>query len=319
MGKIVYVKGSIFVSTRYFSAKDIGVGYLEPPEGTDIVINPQDNVDGFQCLLIDDAHPRSLFDEYYVKDDVVTGYIAPSYLSASYLDSIYEYKKRIGETCDVIKKVSDWGVQEQSVVYKMAFVNILTALDAFICYVLVKRSVQDENLFRSFMFDLAPSNKTDFWNKMIQEERWGEWEQDAIQFALGTSFLNVDRIDKCFNSVGFKRLIYNRNNTKSFFRLRHLLVHRSGKQRDDSEVEISYALLSELIQMAHSLVGAIFDSVYITLAEEVKNKPPEKDIEEVFPGGVVRTPFKQSDLARLLRSKEKKKEFDPIELPVLGL
>ena len=68
---------------------------------------------------------------------------------------------------------------------------------------------------------------------------------------------------------------------------------------------------------AHTLVGAIFDSICITLDREMKNQPLKKDIEEVFPGGVVRVPFKLSDLVRLLRSGEEQKPLEGIEMPVL--
>ena len=76
-------------------------------------------------------------------------------------------------------------------------------------------------------------------------------------------------------------------------------------------------MLSELINAAHTLVGAVFDSICITRVKEIRNQPPERDIEEVFPGGIVRRPFKLSDLARLLRSGHKPEPFEGIEMPVL--
>ena len=128
MGKIVYVNGNIIVKTQYFLPKDVGCGYSTPPEGTSMVIEPEYEVEGVKCLLIDDDHPQSLFNEYYAKDDVTADSIATSYLAASYIDSINEYKKRIGETCDVVKRVAEWEAPERTLVYKMAYVNILTRL-----------------------------------------------------------------------------------------------------------------------------------------------------------------------------------------------
>ena len=316
MRKIIYVNGSIIVDTQYFVPKDIGVGYSEPPVGA-IVVEPTDEVEGMKCLLIDDDHPQSLFNEYYAKDGTVSGALAASYVTSSYLNSIHLYKKRIGETIDVIKRASEWPAAEKALLYKMAYVNILTALDAFICYVMLKRSLDDEVLFKDVMYELAPKGKKEKWDKLIAEGKDGEWEQDAIQYVQETSLLNIGKIDDVFKKVKFKRLEYDRDRMNGVFRKRHLLVHRNGRQRDDEEFTVTYEILKNLVDACHTLVGAIFDSICITLSEEMKTRPPERPIEEVFPGSVVRAPFKLSDLARLLRSGEEPKPFEGIEMPVL--
>lgn len=317
MGKIVYVNGDIIIKTRYFLPKDVGCGYSTPPEGASIVIEPEDEVEGVKCLLIDDGHPQSLFNEYYAKAGVTTDSIATSYLAASYIESINEYKKRIGETCGVVKRAAEWEEPERTLVYKMAYVNILTALDAFICYVLLKRSLDDEESFKAVMLKLAPASKKEQWQTLIDNGRYGEWEQDAIRLVQETSFLNVVKIDNAFKRVKFDRLEYDRKDMERFFRIRHLLVHRSGRQRDDTDLAVTYDLLAKLVNAAHTLVGAIFDSICITLDREMRIRPSERNLEEIFPGGVVRTPFKLSDLARLLRSGEEAKPFEGIEMPVL--
>lgn len=316
MGKIVYVNGSILVETQYFVPKDIGVGYSNPPEGA-IVIEPEDEVDGMKCLLIDDDNPQSLFNEYYAKVDTVSRSLLASYVSSPYLDSIVLYKKRMGEIIDVIKKGAEWPAAQQLLLYKMAYVNILTALDAFICYVLLKRSLDDEMLFKEVMYKMAPKSKKEKWDKLIAEGKEGEWEQDAIRYVQRTSFLNIDTIDSTFKSVKLKRLSYDRKRMDDIFTKRHLLVHRNGRQRNDEEFVVKYEILADLVNACHTLVGAIFDSICITLDKEIKNRPPERDIREVFPNGVVRIPFRLSDLARLLRGKEEQKPFEPIQMPVL--
>lgn len=317
MSKIIYVNGSIIVDTQYFVPKDIGVGYSEPPVGA-IVVEPTDEVEGVKCLLIDDDHPQSLFNEYYAKDGTVSASLAASYVTSSYLNSIHLYRKRIGETIDVIKRASEWPAAEKDLLYKMAYVSILTALDAFICYVMLKRSLDDEVLFKDVMYKLAPKSKKDKWDELIAGEKDGEWEQDAIRFVQETSLLNTEKVDDAFKKVKFKRLEYDRDRMDGIFRKRHLLVHRNGRQRNDEEFVVTYEILKDLVDACHTLVGAIFDSICITLSEEMKNRPPERPIEEVFPGGVVRAPFKMSVLARLLsRSGQEQKPFEGIEMPVL--
>ena len=316
MGKRIYVNGNIIVKTQFFMPREMWCGYPDPPGGA-IVVEPMDVVDGIPCLLIDDKHPQSLFNEYFARGDVAFGQMATSYLSASYLDSIHEYRKRVEEVCAVVKKVAGWENPERALVYRMAYVNVMTALDAFICYVLLKRSIQDEALFNKLMNELAPGGKIEKWQNYIDDGNVGKWEQEAIELVLRTPFLDTERIDEAFAAVKFMRLEYDRKEMKHYYRIRHLLVHRSGRQKDDSEIDVTYEMLAKLINVSHTFVGAIFDSICITLHEESKKKPKERDLEEVFPGGVVRAPFKLSDLIRLLHREEEPQPFEPIALPVL--
>ena len=309
MGKVVYVNGHIIITTYFFLPKEMGCGYQNPPEGAEIV-DASTDFEGVKCMLIDDNHPQSLFNEYYAKDGISAGSLASSYLSASIVDIINIYKERVGEACEVIKKVADWDDPSRGFVYKMAYVNLLTALDAFICYVLLTRCTRDEALFNNLMNSFAPKSKRDKWQKMKAEGEDGEWEQDAIKYVLNTSFLDTDKIDKAIKMAGLVELDYDRQGLESFFILRHVIVHRNGRRRDDSDAVVTY--VKDLINACYNLVGAIFDSVCITLSKELKNRPKEKDINEIFPGGVVRAPFKLSDLMRLLRSGECQKEYEPI-------
>lgn len=134
---------------------------------------------------------------------------------------------------------------------------------------------------------------------------------------LNSPFLDTEKIDKAINLAGLVKLDYDRQELESFFTLRHVIVHRNGRRRDDSDTVVTYDLLKNLMNACYNLVGAVFDSVCITLNEELKNKPQKKDFNEVSPGGVVRKPFKLSDLTRLLRSDERPNEFEPIQLPML--
>lgn len=299
MGKIVYVNGTIVVKTKFFSPLEMGCGYPSPPDGAD-VIEPSDVIGGCKCLIIDDDHPQSLFKEYYASGDVAFNDVLSSYLSASCLDCIDVYKKRLAEICEVIKKVSDWDATEKALVYKMAYVNILTALDAFICNILLTRSVQEEHLFEGLANSIAPKGTRERWKRLRENGQVGEWEQEAIRQVMEKSFINSNTIDESFKMVRYDRLDYGRVEADKFFRIRHVIVHRNGRQKDDKELEVTYQLLAKLVNECHIIVGAIFDSVCITLNRELKSAPPEKDINEVFPGGRVHAPFKLSDLKRLL-------------------
>lgn len=316
MGKVIYVNGSIAILTNFFVPMEIGCGYQIAPQDA-VIVEPMDEINSFKCLLIDDQHPQSLFNEYYAKEGVSTGFIATSYFTATYLDCISFYNNRISETCGVIRKVEDWADSEKGLVYKMSYVNVLTSLDAFLCHVLLKRCKEDERLFKAFMFKLAPNTKKEKWNKLMDAGKEGEWEQDAIKFVLESSFINTEKVDELIKKVGLKRLDYDRSIMNKHFRVRHLIVHRSGRQRDDNEILVTFDSLKELINDCNSFVGAVRDSLYLTLKIENETKPKLPDIEDVFPGGIVRAPFKLTDLSRLLLGGVVKTKINPFDMPSL--
>lgn len=316
MGKVIYVNGSIIIKTRYFLPKEIGCGYRTPPCGAEI-IEPNDIIDGIKCLVIDDDNPQSLFNEYYAKDGVSSGFIATSYLSASDIDNVKEYCKRISETCDIIQKVTDWDKGNKALIYKMSFVNILTALDAFICYTLLRRSTRDELLFTNLMNELCPQSKRNVWEQLKAKGYEGRWEQEAIRYVLETSFVNTSKIDRTIKKVHLESISYDKQKVEKYFRIRHLIVHRNGKQKDDNEISITYEMLSDLIISCHEIVGAIYDSICLTNKKEALLRPKPLPLDEVFPNGIVRMPFKLSDLSRLLNSNNPDNNITYIDMPCL--
>ena len=167
------------------------------------------------------------------------------------------------------------------------------------------------------MFKLAPSNKKEKWQGLMDAGKEGEWEQDAIKYVLESSFINTEKLDDLVKKVGLKRLEYDRSVMREHFRVRHLIVHRNGIQRDDNEIFVTFECLKDLVNQSNALVAAVRDSLYFTLKQEDKAKPVPRDIKEVFPGGVVRTPFKLSELWRLLRGDAVQSEINPYEMPAL--
>ena len=53
MGKIVYVNGYIIVKTQYFLPKEVGYGYATPPEGTTMVVEPEDVIEAYESNNMD--------------------------------------------------------------------------------------------------------------------------------------------------------------------------------------------------------------------------------------------------------------------------
>ena len=215
MGKVIYVNGSIFVHTRFFIPKDIGCNFKEVPDGA-IVVEATNEYNGIKCFLIDDEHPQSLFNEYYAKDDLVSDSFSTSYFTASLYDCVKEYISRIQDICLVVESTRIWDDKKRGIVFKMSYVSVLSALESFISFLCMRRCLRDENLFRKFMFSLAPTSKKKRWNALIDQDKLGVWEQDAIQFVLEKSFLNIRVIDDAFAQVGLGRIDYDRESMSLF-------------------------------------------------------------------------------------------------------
>ncbi len=316
MGRIFYIDGSILIKTRYFVPKELGCGYAMPPNA--ILLEPNIIVDGSKCLLIDDEHPQSLFDEYYAKDWVASESLASSYFAATYNDCIQEFKNRMTDICSFIKESDRMSERSRLQAYRFAYVGIITALESFVCYILLRRSLKSEDWFKELMFQFAArqSNKKDQWSSMIEQNHVGEWEQDAIRQFLRGSYLDVDRLDKLLSFVHLSKPDYDRSAIKRHFQLRHLLVHRSGKQMDDVEVLINRDKLSELLNDTYTMVGAIYDSLWYALDSEARCLLSNHSIDQIFPDGIVKAPFILSDLIRLV-GNDYELSPEPISMPTL--
>ncbi len=103
------------------------------------------------------------------------------------------------------------------------------------------------------MYGLAPKSKKDKWQKLKADGKDGEWEQDAIKYVLNSPFLDTEKIDKAINLAGLVKLDYDRQELESFFTLRHVIVHRNGRRRDDSDIVVTYDLLKNLMNACYNL------------------------------------------------------------------
>ena len=129
-----------------------------------------------------------------------------------------------------------------------------------------------------------------------------------------TSFLNVGKVDNLLKQLNLSRVEYDRRLMKNYFEIRHVLIHRNGMRRDDKEIEITYELLSDLIQSSHSLVCGIRSSVYKANEIECVNKL--KIIEKEAAFGGEKAEFEIEELQRWLNVIREELSDMPV-LPLL--
>lgn len=160
MGRRIFIDGGLLILTPFFTSSKIVAGCCSQPEGTEL-ITPMTLVQGIPCLIIDDEHPQSLFDEFYVRDFVSSGTVGTPYFVQDY-DGIYD--QTLGQISE-IKKLVDYGSEDiasDRLLNKLCFINILTILDAYISSCVVAAVAHEESVFEKYYIKMVePKRKAD--------------------------------------------------------------------------------------------------------------------------------------------------------------
>ncbi|MCH5309642.1 MAG: hypothetical protein J1E58_07240 [Prevotella sp.] len=262
MGKKIYVDGGILINTRYFTCTNGGALYEEKPEGVEL-LEPKDFFEGSKCLIIDDEHPQSIFNEYYARTFFSSLYEGAGLLTMTYSDCLVEYKDNVDCLKLLLTHTCDKNSSIDNALFKMAYVNAVTLLDSFICSIVLSHIVHNELYFIEYYKKFIPNNiQVKLQYHLINEDK-GKWEQEVIKEILKTSFSNFDRIKEVFKTIGLK-LPHNNdldNRIKEHFFNRHLLVHRNGKMRDGKKLKLNKDIIFTVIRDLNSFVNQIMTIV----------------------------------------------------------
>ncbi len=260
MAKKIYVDGGILINTRYFTCIEAGCLYSEKPEGA-VVIEPTTCVEGQKCLIIDDDHPVSMFNEYYARTFLTALYMGADYLNKSYIDCYNDYCVSIRGVKSILTIQNGQDNDVESALMKMIYVNIITILDAFFCSIILSTIVRDENLFVNYYNQMIPNNvKLDLEKHLIVDER-GHWEQGIIKEIMQTSYSNAKKIKEVFKAMGLAIPQDPNGVISQHFHNRHLLVHRNGKLKDGSFFVVKKEMIDSLIGDVDCYVNQIMQIV----------------------------------------------------------
>lgn len=297
MGKKFYVDGGIFINTPYFTCIDGGCGFKEQPEDTEI-LNTNHIIEGERCLLIDDEHPQSIFNEYYAKTFYTSGYTESSYIRHSYIDCYNEYEETINRLSSLLDKVQNLDKDEQSTLNKMVYLNIISAFDSFICSVLLVRLVHDENAFILYSDKMFPKKFKEDIDILKANNEDGKREQKIIEKILETSFANINTIKDAMKYAGFSIELNDLAQISSHFRNRHILIHRNGKKIDGEYLNIGDIELAEVSKCTNNLTIKILSIIAKVVQKENESKP--KDTRPIPHVLTAENGLKLSDIARVL-------------------
>lgn len=226
MGK-VYVNGGILIKTRYFACKGLTCPADYIPEEARI-INPNTKFEGSPCLIIDDKHPQSLFNDYYAKTFVSSLYVGAEFLRMSNEECFTEFNASLHEIEDIANNIDD-NFKHYKSIMKLLYINVVTCLDSLVRSLILCTISRDKELFLKY-YDtmISKSDKAVLSKHLINDDR-GKWEKEILVKIDGVSYCNVEIIKKSFEAMGLDKPIDNNGVIGRHFENRHILVHQNGK------------------------------------------------------------------------------------------
>lgn len=256
MGRRIYIEGGLLITTPLFASARIVAGCGSQPDGTEVV-KPSTIVEGFPCLVVDDNHPLSFFDEFYVRDFVSSGTIGTPYFTETYENCFKRFNKQISEVQLMVNDKSGLLEARRPLLNKLLYSYSLTILDAYICSCVITAVTHDESTFLNYYRKMVDTNrKAKLSDYLIRNDR-GRWEQYIIkEDILKKSFLNGTRIKDSFSVIGWGNIPLGQIITQAVEN-RHILVHRNGRRLDGSVITIDDDQVRELIRAVQEYIDKV--------------------------------------------------------------
>ena len=246
MARKIYVDGGMLILTPLFTSSKIVAGCGSQPDGTELM-TPKTQVDGFSCLIVDDEHPQSLFDAFYVRDFVSSGTVDTPYYSQTYKNIYEQFQQQISEI-ETLLNANIGNASLTPLLNKLCYVNLLSILDSYICSCVVSCVTHDEAAFLKYYSKMIDAKRQAKLSMLLINREYGKWEKEIIkEDILGKSFLNQDRVLDTFKLFNWKCPNINSSAMKEAIKNRHILVHRNGRRIDGSVIVVMPEMVSHLI------------------------------------------------------------------------
>lgn len=258
MKEIVYVNGGIVILTPFFRYLDAGARFGMPSEVNDI-IEPDEEIEGQPCLIITEKKAPSFFKGYYAKTFFSTKYVIASFFSSSIEDCFSDFEHRIVDVKNLIRQ-NDVSKETRQVLYRLSIVAAVAALDTYISDLVLFISTKDRKIFLNTAQKFCQNKAANIIARiatMWSDNAIDSAEQEVIDFVLKTSYSNTKRIkdDILKDLYGLKKIPS--FDIDDIFRLRHIVVHRSGKKKNGEEICFEKDELLSYISKLESVASTI--------------------------------------------------------------
>jgi hypothetical protein len=157
---------------------------------------------------------------------------------------------------DILSLLGDSIAASRKCLYRLLYVNVITALECYLSDFLVSHIRADAKLLRKLV-ETTPAFKEQKITVSDVFQTMEVIEKRANSYLAGLVWHRLDRVSPLYeNTLGVK-LPSDLRALLSAIVVRHELVHRNGKKPDGTEHEISEADIMNLIKIADELVNHI--------------------------------------------------------------
>lgn len=267
MNKIVYVNGGVTIMTPFFRYLDAGCRFDSPPIGLEI-IEPNDEVDGHPCLIITEEKAPSFFNGYYAKTFFSSKYSFAPFFSKSIQDCYDEFEKNIADVLNFISK-NDVSDETRQTLYQLSLVAGVSALDSYISNLILFLATKDKNIFLVVARNFCKNKSSDIISRvalMWRDNLLNSAEQEVIDAVLKTSYGNIQKINDIVLKDLYRVPRIASPELEEILRKRHIIAHRSGRQKDGSKIDLNKSELIEAIDIIKTIGEQVHKRV---LASEV--------------------------------------------------
>lgn len=175
-----------------------------------------------------------------------------------------DFEKRILDIKNLLY-LNDVAEETRHILYRLSLVAAVASLDTYISDLILFISTKDRSIFLKTAQKFCQNKASNILARIAQmwsDNTLDSAEQEVIDFVLRTSYSNFDRINKdVLKELYNVKILKQPNEINEIFRLRHLIVHRSGKQKNGDELVFEKTELLYMIETINTVASIINDLV----------------------------------------------------------
>ncbi len=264
--KKIYANGGILIKTPFFSYRGGGCQYDEAPKGMEI-IECDENIDGYPCIIVDENNAPSIFNEYYAKTGFTTITSWAPFLYKSNEDNYKEYQCRIAEIYE-LTKIKDISEKTKQILFRQVYMGIVAAVETFVCDTILSEISNSKEAFCNYinnkeLYKISDTLKGDL-NRMWDKNEMGNAEQKVFDHVLKESYCDIKKIKSIYKNLLKISICDVNGKMKQYFRKRHLIAHKNGRKKDGEMDILNKSDIDGLISDANEFVKQIMDKLVET-------------------------------------------------------
>ena len=262
MGKIHYVNGTLLIRTREFRYHVEDECLCNIPKGVNI-LEPNNNIEGSPCYVIDDINSLSIFDTFKASGGYTSLESGSNYFNSSYQEVYENYLLQKNELEKFANSVNDNNNINKSFAYKLMFMNIMTLLDSFVCELYISKLTSNEDLFLKQLNYVKEDNREKGWFKKSLKEYGPNEERAFIYHIRNQSYINSSKINEIIKSISSyeKDIIPEKSSIEKWIKLRHDVAHNNAREIDGNYHAFTKDEITTAIYDVDNMVRNIMDII----------------------------------------------------------